>query len=207
MVIIQELIDWYLNHKYDTITKIMTGFTTVYNCAYGHFERKLPNDRVQLICDDHQRRVGNINLAMFAKNVVQEKSKWSTVKSFEDLKAKIAQCKKGVNRIGELAIYDCAVRLTLLAPYRHLQPKEFVYIHAGVYKGAMWLYQQGYIRQKPSKNETLRMELFDRDLFRLLFEKASEDQLSHSIILESFLCHIAKSDSPIYIKDLKWQRK
>lgn len=200
MITIQELINWYLNQKYDTVVKINAGFNTVYNCAYGHYERELPNGRVQLICDEHQRRVGNINLAMFAENVVQKKSKWSTAKSFEELKTKIAQCKQGVNRIGELAIYDCAARLTLLAPYRHLQPKELVYIHAGVYKGAMWMYQQDYIQQKPSKNKTLHIELFDRDLFRLLFERASEDQLSYSIILESFLCHIAKSDSPIHIQ-------
>lgn len=194
-----ELIEWYLDNWYPKTISALNGFKTVYDCAYAHYHKIYPNGRERYICDDHQCRVGNRNLDEFAKLIDANKGKLKSANNFEELYNIINNYDKNfgverIERIGVLAKYDCAARISWLDEYNHLRPENLVYIHAGVYNGAMLLYEHGYIK-KPTKNDTLPITEFKDKTFKKLFEYAT-GKMSKSMIIESFLCDITKYDAP-----------
>jgi hypothetical protein len=83
-------------------------------------------------CHDHQRRVGNIALNRFAKQLLRFKNAIGTAKGFEELFAIIDKVGQKLPRIGELTIYDTAHRI---GSYLELEPTK-VYLHTGTREGA-----------------------------------------------------------------------
>ena len=198
------LIDWYFQTCYCETISVLNGFSSVYDCAYAHYTEQLDDGTTRYICDVHQRRVGNRYLEVFANKVVEAEKEWQNATDFERLLEKIKACQYEykddktikINRIGPLAVYDCAARITWLDKYNHLRPEKYVYLHSNVTLGAKWLREHKYINSEPINNKYLVAD-FDDDIFSRLFDKVS-DKMSKSMLLESFMCNMMKTESPLH---------
>jgi hypothetical protein len=78
----------------------------------------------------HQYRLKNQTLSEFADNLNIHRSEISHAASFETLIQIVRDCR--INGIGELAVYDTAVRI---GAYLNLSPQR-IYLHAGARVGA-----------------------------------------------------------------------
>ena len=78
----------------------------------------------------HQHRIPNETLEAFAKKLLGCQRAIAKVVSFDDLYEKIKKCQ--IKGIGELAVYDTAVRIGVKLS---LSPQK-VYLHAGTLEGA-----------------------------------------------------------------------
>lgn len=144
------------------------------------------NDKGVLVRCPHQWRVRHraINSILERLKGIQERI--ASARDFEELYKIIEENR--VPNIGDLTIYDIAVRLGYLQIPKVL-PQEFVYIHAGAREGAKALYQRGLIKTKPSAI----MSLQD---FEILMPLKNIDRRHHhipefatySMIIENFLC-------------------
>jgi hypothetical protein len=121
--------------------------------------------------ENHQRRIPKDALDRFATAVL--KQPLANARDFEDLHAYVARAGKPIRGIGELAIYDVALRIGW---FGRMEPKR-VYLHAGTRAGAKALGLDG-------SAATLPLDAFPAEL-RVL--DASE--------IEDFLC-IYKSELP-----------
>ncbi len=84
---------------------------------------------------DHQRRIPGSALARLGRKLLAIEQNVQVSKSFADLLKLIKEAAKNLKHIGELAIYDTALRIgAKLGQY----PQE-VYLHAGTRKGAVVL--------------------------------------------------------------------
>lgn len=179
-------------------TNCLHSFTNIFDCADSHYSegtvcyKCTPSNK-----NSHQFRLSNKSLHKFATQVEKELQTWNGIESFEYLFAKIktiAENIKDNERLGELVIYDCATRIAYLRYMNNegdCRPKEQVYIHAGVYKGAMWLFENHYIAKKPKRNSTMPIEEFREEHFQPLYEALSLPEFigfTKSMILESFMC-------------------
>ncbi|MBQ9138111.1 MAG: hypothetical protein IJX65_05710 [Alistipes sp.] len=190
------------------------SFTNIYDCADSHYSegtvcyKCTPSNK-----NPHQFRLNNQSLQEFALQVKNALNNWSEINSFEDLFAKIKAVVEEIKgeddkkyKLGELVVYDCAARIAFLKYMRNegdYRPKEQVYIHAGVYKGAKWLFDHKYITIKPKCNNVIPVEAFCDEHFKSLFEAlslAEFEGFTKSMILESFMCMMMEKEPPKFCK-------
>ena len=177
---LKQRISKYVARDRKVATNCLHSFTNIFDCADSHYSegtvcyRCTPSNK-----NSHQFRLSNKSLHKFATQVEKELQTWNGIESFEDLFAKIktiAENIKDNERLGELVIYDCAARIAYLKYVNHegdYRPHSKVYIHAGVYKGAMWLFENHYIAKKPERNSTMPIEEFREEYFQPLYEALS----------------------------------
>lgn len=203
-------INQYISECLISVINSYNSFTTIFDCANSHYSKGTvcykctPSN-----CHSHQWRINNDLLTEFATKVVNAEKDWSTAETFETLFEKLEGVYPRGNGIGRLVIYDTASRITYIK-YHHLRPKNEVYIHAGVYDGAVWLYKNGYITKKPKQNSTIDIEDFNALEFQQLFEVLNEEQykgLTKSMILESFMCCMPNADTWSFCKKCRLQNK
>ena len=178
------------------------SFTSIFDCADSHYSegtvcyKCTPSNK-----NSHQFRLSNKSLRKFATQVEKELQTWNEIESFEELFAKIKTIAENIKdnskdkeKLGELVVYDCATRIAYLRCMNNegdCRPKEQVYTHAGVYKGAMWLFENHYIAKKPRCNSTMPIEEFSETHFQSLYEALGLPEFvgfTKSMILESFMC-------------------
>lgn len=186
------------------------SFTNIFDCADSHYSKgSLCYECTPSNKNSHQFRLNNQSLQKFAVQVEKELQDWSGINSFEGLFAKIKTIVENIkegsdnrDKLGELIVYDCAVRIAYLKYMNHegdYRPKEQVYIHAGVYKGAMWLFENRYIVKRPKCNTMMPVEVFCEKQFQSLFAALSLDEFegfTKSMILESFMCMMMDNEPP-----------
>ena len=119
----------------------MSGITTNEEILYGN--PKIRNKRP--MCDCHQRHIHRRAKAEVIKRLGGASSLWilpSHIHDFELLHSEIRSLIGNIPGIGNLTIYDVAVRLG--AKYNIL-PKNYVYLHAGPMVSAKHLEKIGRI--------------------------------------------------------------
>lgn len=200
----------YIDKHLALVINTYNSFTSVFDCANAHFSRDtICYQCTPSNCHSHQWRINNDLLTEFATKVVNTEKDWSTAETFETLFEKLESVYPRGNGIGRLVIYDTASRITYFK-YHHLRPKDEVYIHAGVYDGAVWLYKNGYIAKKPRRNTALHINDFSESTFKKLFEVLDKKQykgLTKSMILESFMCCMLNVDKLSFCKRCRLQNK
>ena len=137
----------------------------------------------------HQKCIKTQVINNFVKNVQQQNllHKYNSTYIFEDVYNDITKLRvKGV--LGDLFIYDATLRL---AHIFGIEPKQYVYLHAGALVGAKELEKRGFINLKQyTKNWTIHR--VPVSLFSKLFPSLSSKDI------ENFLC-IAKGYFPTMI--------
>lgn len=88
---------------------------------------------------DHQRRIPRAVLRAWKDALLRRTSSMRSCRAFEALIAILEVESDGIFGIGELTVYDTALRI---GAYRRLEPKE-VFLHAGTRKGARALGMDG----------------------------------------------------------------
>lgn len=144
------------------------------------------NDKGTLVRCPHQWRVLHSAMNGIWEKLSAQKERIASVRDFEEL-YKIVE-ENRVPNIGDLTIYDIAVRIGYLQTPKVL-PQKFVYIHAGAKEGVKALYRCGLIKTKPSA----MMNLQDFEALALLknIDKKQHqipEFATYSMILENFLC-------------------
>jgi hypothetical protein len=81
---------------------------------------------------DHQRRIPGKSLAELARRLLESEPEVKASTTFADLHDLVKHLAEGVHAIGDLTIYDTALRI---GAKLGLPPQE-VYLHAGTRKGA-----------------------------------------------------------------------
>ena len=176
------------------------SFHSVFDCANSHFSDK----SICFYCTlknkhSHQYHLNNDMLYHFAERVSQAVKNWGKIESFESLISIIRGLIPNTSMLA-LLTYDCASRISYFK-YRtekiDFRPKEYVYIHAGVYKGAMWLYNNGYITYIPKNNSLIPIDEFRGTNFDGLFDVLKNEAYSNftkSMLLEAFMCLLLQDD-------------
>ena len=199
---LEQRIARYVARERKVATNCYYSFTNIFDCADSHYSKGTvcykctPSNK-----NAHQFRLNNKSLKKFASQVENALNDWSGIYSFEDLFAKVKNIAKQIKKdsegrckLGELVVYDCSARIAYLKYVKgegDYRPKDKVYIHADVYKGAQWLFEQGYIENKPKCNTTMSIEDFGDEFFKPLFDALDLQEFTHftkSMILESFMC-------------------
>ena len=104
---------------------------------------------------NHQRRIPEKLLQSLKKRLLKKESRLKQVSSFNELIEEVQKTK--IKRIGELTIYDTALRIGA-----HLKKKpDRIYLHAGTKKGALAL------GMNCKGKKTLKMEEFSKAFQRL----------------------------------------
>lgn len=206
---LKQKIAIYIARDRKVATNSYLCFTNIYDCANSHYSK----DTICYKCtpsnkNSHQFRLNNTYLEKFALRIEEESRYWCGIDSFEDLYKKVKSVVKQlkteniVGNLGELVMYDTAARIAYLKYIRNegdYRPKEQVYIHAGVYNGAKWLFEHKYITIKPKCNNVLPVEAFCDEYFKSLFDALRLDEFkgfTKSMILESFMCMMMDGKSP-----------
>ena len=131
-----------MNMSLHDFLKKMSGITTNEEILYGN--PKIRNKRP--MCDCHQRHIHRRAKAEVIKRLGGASSLWilpSHIHDFELLHSEIRSLIGNIPGIGNLTIYDVAVRLG--AKYNIL-PKNYVYLHAGPMISAKHLEKIGRIK-------------------------------------------------------------
>lgn len=95
----------------------------------------------------HQRRLEKKNMQLFERNLLGARGVIASADTFDDLLAVVK--KESCYGIGELAIYDTAIRI---GAYLNLQP-ERIYLHAGTRVGAEKLLKKKIESSSNFKND------------------------------------------------------
>jgi hypothetical protein len=95
--------------------------------------RAITSEDAQGKVNRHQRRNGREALAVAKEALLGSLPALCRCTSFETLHAHVAQVIGHIDRIGALAIYDCAQRICVA---RKLVEPEAIYLHAGTADGA-----------------------------------------------------------------------
>ena len=91
-----------------------------------------PNGKIQT--HKHQRRVGRRVLAKARTALLSRLTDIESCQSFDELLILVKEATLRIDRFGELAVHDTALRI---GAWRNLSlSPEFVYLHAGTRKGA-----------------------------------------------------------------------
>lgn len=133
--IVDILLEHYRNHHFKDLDQYLSRFqkSTVDDCVYGEFGYG-PNGKH---CrHPHQRRLDEQALNNFSQSISGAKITANSYQTFEDLYDALSKVPhKG---IGPVTLYDTALRLGRLCnPI--IEPKQFVYVHAGAMEGAIGL--------------------------------------------------------------------
>ncbi|MGO8756155.1 MAG: hypothetical protein ACLQHK_13100 [Gallionellaceae bacterium] len=119
---------------------------------------------------DHQRRLKLVDLDIFATQLVAASHHWPRISAFSDLFLKVQLTANGVPGIGDLAVYDTALRIG----WRFgVKPSE-VYLQAGARKGAKRLVQL------PRGRRSIPVSLFQQRELKVL--------VPYPYRIENFLC-------------------
>lgn len=89
--------------------------------CFGHGEK----------INSHQRRVGRATLSLATIQLAKSENKLRACQSFDELYDLVEQTTARIDRFGELAVYDAALRLSA---YLKILPRA-IYLHAGTRKG------------------------------------------------------------------------
>jgi hypothetical protein len=83
----------------------------------------------------HQYRIPRASLEKAASTLLSDLSRVSATTTFEELHEVVEHLTRGIPKIGELTVYDTALRI---GAYLGLQPLK-VFVHAGTRRGAQCL--------------------------------------------------------------------
>jgi hypothetical protein len=128
----------------------------------------------------HQRRVGRQVLSKARTALLSRLNEIEACESFDDLLSLIESATSQIDRFGELAAYDTALRI---GAWLKLSP-EVVYLHAGTRKGAASLRLGKGVR-------CVQMSEMPVELRRL-----SPDQVEDLLCIFKDHLHINRTDSP-----------
>lgn len=203
---LEQKIAKYLACDCKVVANGYNSFTNIYDCANSHYsEGTVCHKCTHSNKNSHQFRLNNNSLEKFAAQVEKELQSWAGIDSFEELLARIKdiieKTKKesgGKDKLGDLVAYDCSARIAYLKYMQgegDYRPTQYVHIHAGVYDGAIWLFEHDYITKKPKRNNVLPIEEFNEGHFKPLFDALNLSEFkgfTKSMILESFMCMMEK---------------
>lgn len=181
---LDPIVDWYVNNYRSTY------FPS--SCGPSHSTLlSKPSDKEkaeELLNDPHMWALkswmkATVYLPLMA-DVIKIKP-WLSVSRFKDFEDLYAWVYSWMKRpyVGQLYIYDVALRLAMLDSSGSLMPSKYVYLHARPMKGYKELFNRGYFTYPVKGQEAvIPRTAFDPPFAKL---KAYE--------IEDLLCYIAKS--------------
>ena len=124
----------------------------------------------------HQHRISKRVLMKARREIVSKKKSLAAADDFEKLHETVCDATRDISGIGPLASYDFAVRIGY---FRGVEPKKWVYLHAGAKEGARKLGLTGQEARVDAFGETIRrLSAGEIEDFLCIFKKSLDPSMN-----------------------------
>jgi radical SAM protein with 4Fe4S-binding SPASM domain len=144
----------------------IASYKSISDCASSYYREN--KERIKA---SHQIRISNKTLKFFGVQVSKHITKDSNFKNFEELFKKVKKIAGSVKGIGNLTIYDTALRIGFYLS-NQVFPKDFVYLSRGTKEGA-----EALLGRKVKNAENV-------EVFRKYFNELDSRQIENILCIE-----------------------
>lgn len=151
---IDILVAGYKVHSLPVLNNCIYNKTCITTCVWGRSTNK--NGNLQLRSHPHQKRIDKALLTQLEKALKTKTLGPDMFGSFErvfDFVKKTAE-DSGIDKgFGQITIYDTALRFVASVGFKHLMPRDFVYLHRGALLGMQALWGIDYVVRHCKKSK------------------------------------------------------